>query len=156
MGSFSPQVDASEGEEGRMGRLEAVDEGENVLLEPRAKHSQLCPVWTKKAPIGECDCWILRNAVRRACAALTALSAAGRLLPDGGETRDEAEVRYQTNNGALKDRVYYDGWTPERREREFAAAVRLGAEVISERTRTVTTWPDGSTYTSAWKEVDHG
>jgi len=85
--------------------------------------------------------------------ALTALSATGRLLPDGGETRVEAEVRYQTNNGALKDRVYYDGWTPERREREFAAAIRLGAEVISERTRTVTTWPDGSTYTSAWTEI---
>lgn len=25
-------------------------------------HSQLCPVWKHKRPIGECDCWILQEA----------------------------------------------------------------------------------------------
>jgi len=38
----------------------------------RSQHGQLCPVWTDKASVDRCNCWVLRNA---AVAARTALDA---------------------------------------------------------------------------------
>jgi len=40
----------------------------------RGKHGQLCPVWTKRATVDLCDCWILRDAQFTAMIALDAAS----------------------------------------------------------------------------------
>jgi len=48
------------------------------------KHGQLCPVWTKRAPLDLCDCWILREAQRDAQTALDA-AAAWQRAESGGQ-----------------------------------------------------------------------
>lgn len=41
----------------------------------RGRHGQHCPVWTHRAPIDACNCWILRNAHTYATVALAAAIA---------------------------------------------------------------------------------
>lgn len=86
---------------------------------------------------------------------LAALADRGLLVTPGGQSHIEAEVEYQPAGrlrGGVEAKVYRD-WTPGWRVRELAAARSLGMEVVSERTRTVTTWPDGSVYNGPWTEA---
>jgi len=82
----------------------------------------------------------------QASAVLTALSAAGRLLPEGGATREEwgeLDTCLPTVVRPVSERY----------------AIELLAEDpppwLEIKRRTVTTWPDGSTYTSAWVKIDN-
>jgi hypothetical protein len=87
---------------------------------------------------------------------LTALHAAGRLLPPGGETHVEDNVEFKPVGqirGGVTERTYVNRSTDEL-AREFEAALELGARVVSHRRRSVTTWSDGSTHTSAWEATD--
>jgi hypothetical protein len=47
-------------------------------------HGQLCPVWTRKSTIGECDCWILRRGRISAKAALLAVFKGSIVLEEFG------------------------------------------------------------------------
>jgi hypothetical protein len=48
----------------------------------RRKHGQLCPVWTHKAGLTDCDCWIKPQVYANAERAVRCLQAAGYLRPE--------------------------------------------------------------------------
>jgi hypothetical protein len=48
----------------------------------RRQHGQLCPVWTRKAELPDCDCWIKPGLYAKAGRAVSYLQAAGYLRPD--------------------------------------------------------------------------
>jgi hypothetical protein len=114
----------------------------------------LCNLWR---PNGQ-DWWpamddLTRGSFRaQASAVLTALSAAGRLLPEGGETRTLWRSHDLTSGGSIttRDRAQAQRFVDRSRD-----PFEPNHENVLESS-TVTTWPDGSTYTSAWREVDHG
>ena len=57
--------------------LEAAARALGDAVKP-SDHGQLCPVWTKKQPIGDCDCWILPRCRRHVALVAPALIAEGR------------------------------------------------------------------------------
>jgi hypothetical protein len=46
------------------------------------QHGQLCPVWTRKAELADCDCWIKPGVYAKAGRAVSHLREAGYLRPD--------------------------------------------------------------------------
>lgn len=84
---------------------------------------------------------------------LDALSAAGRLLPEGGETTVETEVVW-LKDGRERDTHTYENLTDEYWAQELAAATKYGVDLGPRRRREVCTWPDGSTLVGPWVAVD--
>jgi hypothetical protein len=81
----------------------------------------------------------LRDDLKAALAEVATLTAE-RGLPPGGETWEERGV-------------VHDDLGEFHRCREWATCTRWYPHVHG-HTRTVTTWPDGSTLTSGWRPVD--
>jgi hypothetical protein len=56
-------------------------------------HSQLCPVWVKKRPVEECNCWILKQARRDAAIVAPYLITEGRRQAAAAIRADAADVK---------------------------------------------------------------
>lgn len=96
-------------------------------------------------PLEPCDacCASARVALR---------SLAGRLLPAGGTKRTEHEIDWRHRGRPLDNpTMTYEDFAEHQIDNEIAQAAHLGYEPRAIRRRTITTWPDGATFTSAWE-----
>jgi hypothetical protein len=82
---------------------------------------------------------------------LAALNSAGRLLPEGGETRTEYRDRDTVSGGAVifRSRERADQWCAEHHEPSPYEPWHPCAREVC----TVTEWPDGSEHRSPWEPV---
>lgn len=79
-------------------------------------------------------------------AVLDALAADGRLLPAGGETREEWGLRWP-------DDVVEGPFASRQDAEDYQPAVAVDVALAR---RTVTTWPDGTMLTTPWQPVSDG
>lgn len=114
-------------------------------LTPPTQHSQLCPVWAKKATVADCNCWILHNAIQAARAAIVVAvpilakatreqvareieAATGLWCPECGL---HVHIRHAGKRHCLNDHEWPAG--PELRVRECAAIARSDSGEGSDR-----------------------
>lgn len=113
--------------------------------------------YLKDDTLGNAQLWSLQEAIRAEERAR--LEVAGRLLPDGGETRTEwaATYRLATTGRVLPPNEYHVRRNRETAQSEVSALVEDSADVPQMIAvlvmRTVRSWSGGSSYSGPWVEV---